>query len=174
MTVPRQDAQQAFGVGVVLTAIGVGYLVFVLAFFRSELWVQLAYRPVEADVVDRRWGEVHSDRGISHRLEALLTYNVAGRDYRTWVAWPRTTRQQIGPAAEAVFSQVQPGQRVTCYHDPFDPATAVSARAMDLWGWDVTIASLVPVLLSAVFSLVGVGFLATAWRRRSGSGSAPR
>jgi hypothetical protein len=163
MTVPRPDAQQAFGVGVVFTAIGIGYLVFVLVFCRSELWVQLAYRPVEADVVDRCWAEVHSVRGISHRLEALLAYHVDGQDYRTWVAWPQTARQQIGPEAEAVFSQVQPGQRVTCYYDPFDPATAVPARDMDLWGWDLTIAFLVPLLLSAVFSLVGVGVLAAAW-----------
>jgi hypothetical protein len=166
MTVPKLDENQSFGIGVVLTAIGIGYLVFVLAFFRSELWVQLAYRPVEADVVDRRWGEVHSVRGISRRLEALLSYDVDGEDYRAWVAWPQTTRQQVGPEAEAVWGQVQPGQRVTCYHDPFDPATAVSARDMDLWGWDVTVAFLVPVVLSAVFSLAGVGVLAATWRRR--------
>jgi hypothetical protein len=154
-----------------LTDIGIGYLAIVLTFWRSALWVQLAYRPVQAGVADRRWAEVHSVKGTFHFLEVLLSYNVGGQAYQTWVAWPKTARQKIGPQTEAVFSQVQPGQRVTCYYDPFDPAMAVPARDMDLWGWGLTIAFLIPVLLSAVFLLVGVGVLVTAWRRRSGNAS---
>ena len=98
MTVLKKDEPVSFGAGLVLTLMGGIYLAFTLAFFGPSVWTQLTYRPTEASVGDRRWGEEHSGKGRRYyRLEALLTYRIAGQDYQAWVAWPQTTRQQTGP-----------------------------------------------------------------------------
>jgi hypothetical protein len=163
MTVAKKDEPVPFGAGFVLTVIGGAYLAFTFAFFGPSVWTQLTYRPTEASVVDRRWGEEHDGKGRTYyRLEALLSYRVAGQDYQAWTAWPQTTRQQTGPKAEAVFNQLEPGQRVTCYYDPFHPATAVQDRGMERWQWGFF---LVLAPLASLALLGGIGFMAAGWRK---------
>jgi hypothetical protein len=157
MSSPKKTNEMPFGIALFWAVFGAVLLVVLGVFIVPALWIQFAYRPAEADVVDRRWARHPETKGSFYRLEALLEYQVAGQDYQTWVEWPGEAFSRTGPEAEAVFDQVQVGQHVTFYHDPFHPELATADR--DRWQW----AYLLGLACGALCLLGGVGSLAAAW-----------
>jgi hypothetical protein len=147
--------------GAVFTVIGAVYLTFLLGWAGQAVWVQAAYRPVEARVLQRHWSEEH--RRVKgppfYRVEALLAYTVDGQDFQAWVEWPKETREKTGPRAAEVLDQVHVGQETTCYSSFLHPQKALQDRGrLDLW-------FLVTLPLPLLFLLGGIRVMAASWSR---------
>src|SRR5262249_44662716 len=124
-TRPQQD--MPFGVAAIFAVIGVTVLTGVLiGYVGPALWVRLAYVPLEAKVED--WGlagDLPGAGGTRYKLEALLSYQVRDTAGHGWAKFPLITHDAPGPEMDAVLAQVQIGDMVTAYCDPFRPANHV-------------------------------------------------
>jgi hypothetical protein len=157
-TKPTND--MPIGVALLFTLIGSGLLVALLwGLVVPTLWVRFAYLPARATVLQVRPTERAVKGGRIYGLEAELGYSVAGREYRSWVALPLTTRRHEGPEAEAVRQQAGVGERVPCFYDPIRPgANPTLQRGRFEWSM------LGALAFALIFLLVGAAGLVSRWK----------
>jgi hypothetical protein len=159
MTPPKKTADMPFPVAAMWAVIGAGILVVLGVFLVPALWVELAYRPAEAVVLDRRWAERHGTKATYSVVEALLAYQADGQEYQAWVELPlEAFRGDSKAEAEAIFNKVQVGQHMICYHDPLHPEIAAASR--DRWHWGY----LLGLAFGGICLFAGVVLMAASWR----------
>jgi hypothetical protein len=153
MVSPKRSEGMPFSMAAFFAAFAL--LMVVITFPGHNLWVCFAYGPASATVLEKKLVKGED----VFRLQVQLEYRVGDQDYKGWVELPQPSESDTGQEAEAALAQLDIGQRVTCFHDPRDPAAGVVLDNHIEW------LMVAPLLTPLIFLAVGVGGMAWAWRK---------